>query len=140
MYEGTDDDQQASQGELEPGLAESWQISPDQRRITYKLGEGLKWSDGEPITVDDILFTYNEIVFNEKIPTSVADVFRVGEQGLFPTVRKVDERQVEFEAPRAVRAVAAVCGRRVSAQTCAGTIGKGTRRERQSAVSLDLGH
>ena len=86
-------------GELEPGLAESWEISPDQRRIIYKLREGLKWSDGKPMTVDDILFTYNEIVFNEKIPTSVADIFRVGEQGLFPTVRKIDEQRVEFAAP-----------------------------------------
>ncbi len=86
-------------GELEPGLAESWEISPDQKRITYKLREGLKWSDGEPMTVDDVLFTYNEIVFNEKIPTSVADIFRVGEQGLFPKVTKIDEQRVEFASP-----------------------------------------
>jgi peptide/nickel transport system substrate-binding protein len=86
-------------GELEPGLAESWQISPDQKQIVYKLRPGLKWSDGAPLTVDDILFTYNEIIFNEKIPTSNADLFRVGEQGLFPTVRKIDDLQVEFTAP-----------------------------------------
>ncbi|MBW4465501.1 MAG: ABC transporter substrate-binding protein [Pegethrix bostrychoides GSE-TBD4-15B] len=86
-------------GELEPGLAESWEISDDQRRITYKLRDGLKWSDGEPMTVDDLIFTYSDIIFNEKIPTSVADIFRVGEQGLFPTVRKVDDQRVEFAAP-----------------------------------------
>ncbi len=86
-------------GELEPGLAESWEISPDQKQIVYTLRPDLKWSDGKPMTVDDIVFTYNDIVFNEKIPTSVADIFRVGESGLFPSVRKLDERRVEFTAP-----------------------------------------
>lgn len=86
-------------GELEPGLAESWEISPDQKRITYKLREGLKWSDGEPLTVDDVVFTYNDLIFNEKIPSSSADIFRVGDEGVFPTVRKVDEQRVEFTAP-----------------------------------------
>jgi peptide/nickel transport system substrate-binding protein len=86
-------------GELEPGLAESWEISPDQKRITYTLRKGLKWSDGHPLTVDDVVFTYNNIIFNAKIPSSSADIFRIGEQGLFPTVRQVDERRVEFISP-----------------------------------------
>ncbi len=86
-------------GELEPGLAESWQISPDQKQIVYTLREGLKWSDGEPLSVDDVVFTYNDIIFNEKIPSSSADIFRIGEAGVFPTVRKVDDRRVEFTSP-----------------------------------------
>ncbi|MBD3880925.1 ABC transporter substrate-binding protein [Phormidium tenue FACHB-886] len=86
-------------GELEPGLAESWQISPDQKRIVYKLREGLKWSDGEPMTVDDIVFYYNDIVFNPKISSSNSDLFRIGPQGTFPIVRQVGDRQVEFISP-----------------------------------------
>jgi peptide/nickel transport system substrate-binding protein len=86
-------------GELEPGLAESWEISPDQRTITYKLREGLKWSDGVPMTVDDVVYYYNNILFNDKIPNSSVDLFRIGEKGLFPTVRQVDDRRVEFVAP-----------------------------------------
>jgi peptide/nickel transport system substrate-binding protein len=86
-------------GALEPGLAESWEISPDQRTITYKLRENLKWSDGVPMTVDDVEFYYNNILFNEKIPNSSVDLFRIGEKGLFPTVRKVDDRRVEFVSP-----------------------------------------
>jgi peptide/nickel transport system substrate-binding protein len=86
-------------GELEPGLAESWEVSPDQRTITYKLREGLKWSDGVPMTVDDVVYYYNNILFNEKIPNSSVDLFRIGEKGLFPTVRQVDDRRVEFVAP-----------------------------------------
>lgn len=86
-------------GELEPGLAESYEISPDQLHITFKLRDGLKWSDGEPMTVDDVVFTYNDIIFNENIPSSSADIFRIGAEGKFPVVRKVDDRRVEFVSP-----------------------------------------
>ena len=42
-----------------PGLAESWVASDDGLTYTYTLREGLMWSDGEPITADDIAYTIN---------------------------------------------------------------------------------
>lgn len=42
-----------------PGLAESWTGSDDGLSYTYTLREGLKWSDGEPLTADDIAYTIN---------------------------------------------------------------------------------
>lgn len=42
-----------------PGLAESWETSDDGQTVTYTLREGLLWSDGEPLTADDIAFTVN---------------------------------------------------------------------------------
>ncbi|MCY7390541.1 MAG: ABC transporter substrate-binding protein, partial [Leptolyngbyaceae cyanobacterium CAN_BIN12] len=33
-------------GEIEPALAESWQVSEDNKRVVFKLRPGLKWSDG----------------------------------------------------------------------------------------------
>ncbi len=86
-------------GELEPALAESWEISDDQQRVTFTLREGLRWSDGEPFTVDDIVFTYNDIYFNPQIPSGERDILRIGEEGRFPAVRKVSDRQVEFVTP-----------------------------------------
>jgi peptide/nickel transport system substrate-binding protein len=44
-------------GNVIPGLAESWSISPDGLTYTYVLRDGLKWSDGEPLTSADVLFT-----------------------------------------------------------------------------------
>ncbi len=85
--------------ELEPGLAESWEISEDKKRITFTLRENLKWSDGAPFTVDDIVFTYNDIYLNEKIPTGVRDILRIGSTGAFPSVKKLDERRIEFTVP-----------------------------------------
>jgi peptide/nickel transport system substrate-binding protein len=85
--------------EVEPELAESWEISDDKLKITFKLKPKLRWSDGQPLTIDDVIFSYNEIYLNEKIPASVRDVLRVGEKGLLPTVKKVGDDLVEFTTP-----------------------------------------
>src|SRR4051794_6248059 len=42
-----------------PGLAASWKGSADKRTWTYKLRPNLKWSDGQPLTSDDIAYTIN---------------------------------------------------------------------------------
>ena len=42
-----------------PGLAESWEASEDGLTYTYTLREGLLWSDGEPLTAEDIAWTIN---------------------------------------------------------------------------------
>jgi peptide/nickel transport system substrate-binding protein len=43
----------------EPGLAESWKESDGGKTWTYTLREGLKWSDGQPLTSKDVAFTIN---------------------------------------------------------------------------------
>jgi peptide/nickel transport system substrate-binding protein len=86
-------------GKVEPALAESWKISPDGKQVIYTLKQNLKWSDGQPLTVDDVVFTYNEIVLNKAIPNNFRDGLRVGKTGALPKVRKVDDRRVEFLVP-----------------------------------------
>ena len=86
-------------GELEPGIAESWEVSDNNLDIVFTLREGLKWSDGEPLTVDDVVFTFNDIIFNPDIPTSSRDVLRIGDEGRLPTVSRLDARRVRFTLP-----------------------------------------
>lgn len=83
-------------GELQPDLAESWQISPDQRRITFTLRPGLQWSDGHPLTADDVVFTYRDVIFNSKIPAESQEALRIGKNQTLPEVKKLDQRRVEF--------------------------------------------
>jgi peptide/nickel transport system substrate-binding protein len=45
--------------ETQPGLAESWTRSPDNLTWTFKIRQGVMWSDGQPLTARDIAFTYN---------------------------------------------------------------------------------
>lgn len=52
---------------LEPDLAEKWVVSKDGKVITFYLRNGVKWSDGKPFNVDDILFTYNDVILNDKM-------------------------------------------------------------------------
>jgi peptide/nickel transport system substrate-binding protein len=44
-----------------PGLAKSWDVSPDGRRWTFALRRGVEWADGVPFTADDVLFTFRVI-------------------------------------------------------------------------------
>ncbi|WP_094676400.1 ABC transporter substrate-binding protein [Hydrocoleum sp. CS-953] len=86
-------------GELEPALAESWILSEDKKRIIFTLRSELKWSDGEPLTADDVVFTYQDIYLNQKIPTVYRDFLRIGSSGSFPSVKKIDKQRVEFILP-----------------------------------------
>ncbi len=86
-------------GEYEPALAESWKFSPDNKRVVFTLRPNLKWSDGKPLTADDVVFTYRDIVFNPLIPTDQKESIQIGAKKIFPEIRKINDRQVEFILP-----------------------------------------
>lgn len=44
--------------EFTPAVAESWEISEDGKEITFKLREDVYFSDGEQLTAEDVVFTY----------------------------------------------------------------------------------
>src|SRR6266508_2096671 len=48
-----------------PSLAESWEISPDGTVYTFTIKQGVKFHDGSPMTVDDVVFSL-ERVFDPK--------------------------------------------------------------------------
>lgn len=60
--------------ELEGDLVERWQISSDQKTITFKLKPNLKWADNQPLTSADALFTW-QAVTNEKNASPYASDF-----------------------------------------------------------------
>jgi peptide/nickel transport system substrate-binding protein len=47
------------------GVAKSWEVSPDGLTWTFHLNEGITWHDGEPVTAEDVAFTFNYIIENE---------------------------------------------------------------------------
>lgn len=77
---------------LVPHVAKAWEVSPDRRVYTFQLRRGMKWSDGAPVTADDIVYWYE----NEVKHFNVQPKFlRAGAtQGV---VTKVDELRVRFE-------------------------------------------
>jgi peptide/nickel transport system substrate-binding protein len=86
-------------GDIVPELAESWEISDDNLRIVFTLRPDLRWSDGESLTADDVVFTFRDVVFNEAIPSDAKDGIRIGDDRQFPTVEKLSDRQVQFTLP-----------------------------------------
>jgi peptide/nickel transport system substrate-binding protein len=62
--------------DLEGELAESWQVSPDQKTITFKLKPNLKWADGKPLTSADVLFTW-QLVIDEKTRSPYASDYQL---------------------------------------------------------------
>ncbi len=45
-------------GQLEPGLADSWEWDPGFMGMTFKLNPEAKWHDGEAVTADDVVFSF----------------------------------------------------------------------------------
>ncbi|XGB43447.1 MAG: ABC transporter substrate-binding protein [Nodosilinea sp. LVE1205-7] len=85
-------------GNMVPALAESWDISADGKTLVFTLREGLRWCDGQPLTADDVIFTY-DVVFNPDIPSNSRDGFRIGPKGLLPQVTKLNQQHVQFSLP-----------------------------------------
>lgn len=80
--------------EIRPNIAESWTVSDDATTFTFKLRKGMRWSDGEPFSADDIMFWYE--VFLDKQLTPKKHSIYVGETGPVE-VKKVDDYTVEFK-------------------------------------------
>ena len=78
----------------EPALAKSWKISPDGLAYTLVLRHGLKFSDGQPLDADDVLFTFR-LYLDENVHAPQRDLLIVGGKPI--TVRKVDARTVVFQ-------------------------------------------
>ena len=56
---------------VQPGLAKDWEWNSDGTELTLYFREGLKWSDGEPFTVDDVIFWWEDIETNENITPAI---------------------------------------------------------------------
>ena len=85
-------------GQPSPKLAKSYEISPDGKTYTIHLRRGIKWSDGKPITADDVVFTWRDIIFAGLGDTSTRDSLVIDDK--LPTVRKIDDYTVEFTTPK----------------------------------------
>ena len=82
---------------VEPNLAKSWDISEDGLIWTFHLREDVRWNDGQPFTADDVVFTFNKLIYNPDIPSSARDIFTIDDKTF--TVEKVDDHTVRFVLP-----------------------------------------
>jgi peptide/nickel transport system substrate-binding protein len=57
----------ANDNAVAPGMADRWEVSGDAKEWTFHLDSDAKWSDGEPITADDVVWTIRAIQSNEAL-------------------------------------------------------------------------
>ncbi len=51
-----------TEGNAQPGAAESWTVSPDGKVYTFKLNQKDVWSDGSPVTAKDFVFAWRRVL------------------------------------------------------------------------------
>ena len=80
-----------------PDAAESWE-TPDDETIIFNIREGMTFHDGEPLTADDVIFT-----FEKNLDPDFASYWHAELEGHIDTVEKVDDYtvRVELEEPYA---------------------------------------
>jgi ABC-type transport system substrate-binding protein len=64
--------------DIGPGVVESWESNPDTTEWTLHIRQGLRWSDGEPLTSADALYWWEDMVLNEEHPALPGDAARSG--------------------------------------------------------------
>lgn len=81
----------------ELALAKSWKVSTDHLQYTLTLRKGLRFSDGQPLDADDVLFSFR-VYMDESLHSTQRDLLIMGGKPI--TVRKVDARTVVFQLPK----------------------------------------
>lgn len=71
--------------EFFPQIAKTVELSEDLRTVTFTLRRDMKWSDGEPVTTEDVMFWYEDIMLNEELPSLPGDLAPNGEPVVIET-------------------------------------------------------
>lgn len=86
-------------GPLRPGLATHYDVSPDGLQYTFHLRPGILWSDGKPITADDVVYAWWRVL-SPQTASQAADMFHhVKNARAFLSGTLTDFSQVGIHAP-----------------------------------------
>jgi peptide/nickel transport system substrate-binding protein len=79
---------------ITPNIAKSWEANADASAYTFHLRKGIKWSDGQPLTADDFVFRWNDVVLNKELTPSVWSAFVTG--GEPGRIEKIDDYTIRY--------------------------------------------
>lgn len=82
-----------------PNAMKGFKQSDDGKTITLYLREGLKWSDGHPVTADDVIYAFNDVAFGPKELRYARDGEKFMVDGKKPKIVRVNDYEVRFEYP-----------------------------------------
>ncbi len=95
LFDGLTDLDPAT-GEIKGLLAERWEVFDQGLRWVFHLRPGVHWSDGQPFTAQDVVFTF-ETMFNPAFVIPARDIFTLN--GKRVEVKRLDDLTVEFLLP-----------------------------------------
>lgn len=83
---------------LEPELAQSWKVSKDSKEITFKLRQGVRFSDGSSFGAEDVAYTINRLM-DPALHSSTGDSFRSGNSTVATKLLGPNHILITFSAP-----------------------------------------
>lgn len=83
---------------VEPNLAKGWQVDESGLVWIFFLRDDVRWHDGKKFDADDVIFTFNQLIYNPKIPNSARDILTI--EGEILKVEKIDRFRVKITLPR----------------------------------------
>ena len=89
--------------DTEPNIVRDWEFSDGGRVLTLFLREGLRWSDGAPVTADDFLFGYYDVAWNEELSPVSPAWAQIGGEPI--EMEKVDDYTVRIISPQPYYAI-----------------------------------
>lgn len=78
--------------EFIPKIAERWTISDDKKVYTFYMRRDVKWHDGQPLTADDVVFSY-DLIMNPQVQAPHLKVYYQD----IESVKKLDDYTVQFK-------------------------------------------
>ena len=79
-----------------PGVWKSYEMSEDGREYTFKIREGARWSDGYPLTMEDIRFANEDFMFNKEAMPGLPDDLKSPLTGNDYSFEVVDDTTFKF--------------------------------------------
>ncbi len=85
--------------DLVPGWVDEYTISDDASSFTFTIMEGLKWSDGEPVTTRDVQFWYEDIFLNKELNPNISELYQAGGEPMIVSIKDEQTFTVQFAGP-----------------------------------------
>jgi peptide/nickel transport system substrate-binding protein len=82
-----------------PNLAKSWEWSEDGTQLTMNLVKGVKWSDGQPFTADDVMFTWEDCILDPGVTRAWTKRSAWQIDGKDINLEKVDDSTIRWTFP-----------------------------------------
>lgn len=84
-------------GEIRGGIAKEYSITNDGYSLLLYLNDNLHFSDGHPLTAEDVVFTFEEVYMNPDVDSKKTDLLKIRDKLI--SIRRVDDLTVQIDLP-----------------------------------------